>query len=373
MLHLIKYSLLTILRQKETVFWSILFPILLGTLFYASFGSSNAEIETIDVAVVETDNSEMSKNFINFLEMMEDDESELIAVEKLSKEEANKKLEDLEITGLFYACEEPELVVTSNDISSSILKSLLDTFNRQAQMYKDIAIEKPQKFQEAAQAAYLEFASETTLTGRKVDGMVQYFYSLVGMACMFGSFIGYLVSVHLQANVSSVGLRRAVSATSKLKQLIAGAISSVFVHYTGLAILLLYLQYVLKIDLSGNIFKLIGVCLAGGFIGVIIGMFVGTLSKLPEGVRIGILVAEGLLLSFLSGLMVGGIKGLIEDKCPLLNRINPAAVITDAIYSITIYDDPGRYTRNIVTLIAMSLIMGAVTFIITRRECYDSI
>ncbi len=55
MLHLIKYCLLTILRQKETVFWSILFPILLGTLFYASFGSSNAEIETIDVAVVETD------------------------------------------------------------------------------------------------------------------------------------------------------------------------------------------------------------------------------------------------------------------------------------------------------------------------------
>ena len=357
MLHLIKYCLLTILRQKETVFWSILFPILLGTLFYASFGSSNAEIETIDVAVVETDNSEMSKNFISFLEMMEDDESELIAVEKLSKEEANKKLEDLEITGLFYACEEPELVVTSNDISSSILKSLLDTFTRQAQMYKDIAMEKPQKFQEAAQAAYLEFASETTLTGKKVDGMVQYFYSLVGMACMFGSFIGYLVSVHLQANVSSVGLRRAVSATSKLKQLIAGTISSVFVHYTGLAILLLYLQYILKIDLSGNIFKLIGVCLAGGFIGVIIG----------------ILVAEGLLLSFLSGLMVGGIKGLIEDKCPLLNRINPATVITDAIYSITIYDDPGRYTLNIVTLVIMSLIMGAVTFIITRRECYDSI
>ncbi len=373
MLHLIKYCLLTILRQKDTVFWSMLFPILLGTLFYASFGSSNAEIETIDVAVVETDNSEMSKSFISFLEMMEKDESELIAVQKLSKEEANKKLEDLDITGLFYACEEPELVVTGNNINSSILKSLLDTFTRQAQMYKDIAMEKPQKFQEAIQSAYLEFASETTLTGKKVDGMVQYFYSLIGMACMFGSFIGYLVSVQLQANVSSVGLRRAISATSKLKQFIAGTITSVFVHYVNLAILLLYLQYVLKIDLSGNIIKLIGICLTGGFIGVSIGMFTGTLSKLPDGLRIGILVAEGLLLSFLSGLMVEGIKGLIEDNFPLLNRINPAAVITDAIYSITIYDDPGRYTLNIVILVIMSLITGAFTFIMTRRECYDSI
>lgn len=373
MLHLIKYCLLTILRQKETVFWSMLFPILLGTLFYASFGSSKTEIETIDIAVVEMDDSEMSKNFVGFLEMIEDDEPELIAIQKLSKEKADKKLEDLEIAGLFYACEEPELVVTSNNISSSILKSLLDTFNRQAQMYKDIAMEKPQKFQETASSAYLEFANETTLTGKSVDGMVQYFYSLIGMACMFGSFIGYLVSVQLQANVSAVGLRRAISYTSKFKQFIAGTITSVFVQYVNIAILLLYLQFVLKIDLSGNIFKLIGICLTGGFIGVSIGMFTGTLSKLSEGVRIGILVAEGLLLSFLSGLMVGGIKGLIEENFPLLNRVNPAAVITDAIYSITIYDDPGRYILNIVILIIMSLIIGAVTFIITRRECYDSI
>ncbi len=57
MLHLIKYCLLTILRQKYTVFWSMLFPILLGTLFYASFGSPDTKIETIDVAVVEKDNS----------------------------------------------------------------------------------------------------------------------------------------------------------------------------------------------------------------------------------------------------------------------------------------------------------------------------
>ncbi len=373
MLHLIKYCLLTILRQKYTVFWSMLFPILLGTLFYASFGSSDTKIETIDVAVVEKDNSEMSQNFISFLEMIEDDDSELISIQKLSEEEANKKLKGLEITGLFYACKEPELVVTSNNVSSSVLKSLLDTFTRQAQMYKDIAIEKPQKLQEAVQYAYLEFASETTLAGKKVDGMVQYFYSLIGMACMFGSFIGYFVSVQLQANVSSVGLRRAVAATSKLKQFIAGTITSVFVHYISLAVLLLYLQYVLKIDLSGNIFKLIGICLTGGFIGVSIGMFTGTLSRMPEGFRIGILVASGLLSSFLSGLMVGGIKGLIEENFPLLNRINPSSVITDAIYSITIYDDPGRYTLNIIILIIMSLITGAVTFIITRRDYYDSI
>lgn len=373
MLHLMKYCLITILREKQVVFWSMLFPILLGTLFYVSFGSHKTEIETINVALVEKDNSEMSKNFIKYLEMIEDDEQELIAIERLSKEKADTKLEKLEVTGVFYAASEPELIVTGNNISSSILKSLLDTFNRQAQMYKDIAMEKPEKLEAVIKAGYQEFVNETTLTGKSVDGMVQYFYSLISMACMFGSFIGYLVSVQLQANISAVGLRRAVSSVRKFKQIVAGTLTGVFVHYTSLAVLLFYLHFILKIDLSGNVFKLIGICLAGGFIGVSTGMFVGTFSKLPDGVRIGILVLTGLLSSFLSGLMVGGIKGLVEDNCPLLNRINPASVITDAIYSISVYDDPGRYVKNIIILALMSLTIGAVTFIITRRESYDSI
>ena len=88
MFHLIKYCLITIIREKSVVFWSMLFPILLGTLFYMSFGSHKTELETIDVALVEIDNSEMSQNFIKFLEMIEDDNDKLVSLEKLSKEKA---------------------------------------------------------------------------------------------------------------------------------------------------------------------------------------------------------------------------------------------------------------------------------------------
>lgn len=373
MLHLIKYRIISILKEKQTVFWSMLFPILLASMFYVSFGSSDNEIETINIAVVKMDNSEMAKNFIKYLEMLENDDSELISVEELSKEKADEKLKKLEITGIYYAGEEIELVVTSNDISSSILKSLLDTYNSQAQMYKDIAIEKPEKLEAVIKADYMGFTDETTLGGKSVDGEIQYFLSLIGMACMFGCFIGYPVSVQLQANVSSVALRRAMSSISKFKQIISDTLASVIIHYINLAILLLFLSFVLNIDLGGNIVKLIGICITGGFIGVSIGIFIGTLSKLKESVRIGILVTVGLTCSFLSGLMIIGVKALIEDICPLLNRINPAAVITDAIYSVSIYDDPERYISDIIILIIMSVIIGIITFIKTRGERYDSI
>lgn len=373
MLHLMKYRIISILKERQTVFWSMLFPILLGTMFYMSFGSSDKQIETIDVAVVKTDDSEMSKNFTGYLEMLENDDSELIAFEQLSKKDADRKLEKLEVSGVYYTGRETELVVTSNDTSSSILKSILDIYNSQAQMYKDITIEKPEKLETIIKTEYMAFTEETTLGGKSTDGEIQYFLSLIGMACMFGCFIGQEISHHLQANISAIGLRRAISSVSKFKQIAADTLAGVIIHYINLAILLVFLHFVLGIDLSGNIVKLIGICLAGGFIGVSLGIFVGTLSKLKYGVRVGILVATGLLSSFLSGLMVAGVKGLIEDTCPVLNRINPAAVITDAIYSISVYDDPERYTYDIVILVIMSVIIGTITFIKTRRERYDSI
>lgn len=373
MLHLIKYRIISILKEKTIVFWSMLFPILLATMFYVSFGSSDNEIETINVAVVKTDDSEMSKNFIKYLEMLENDDSKLISSEELSKEKADEKLKKFAVSGIYYAGEEIELVVTSNDINSSILKSLLDTYNNQAQMYKDIAIEKPEKLKTVINSDYMGFVDETTLGGKSVDGEVQYFLSLIGMACMFGCFIGHQISTQLQANVTPVALRRAVSSVSKFKQIVSDTLAGVIIHYINLAILLLFLNFVLHIDLSGNIVKLIGICITGGFIGVSLGIFVGSLSKLKDGVRIGLLVATGLLSSFFAGLMIVGVKGLIEDACPILNKINPAAVITDAIYSVSVYDDPERYVSDIIILIIMSATIGIITFIKTRRERYDSI
>lgn len=373
MLHLMKSRIISVLKEKQIVFWSMLFPILLATMFYASFGSSNKEIETINVAVVKTDTSEMAKNFISYLEMLESDSSKLISIEKLSGKEAHQKLEKFEISGIYYAASEPELIVTNNDIDSSILKSLLDTYNNQAQLYTDIATERFEKLEAVLKTGYVEFTDETTLGGKSVDGNIQYFLSLIGMTCMFGCFIGYQISIQLQANVTPVALRRAVSSVSKFKQIVSDTLSGVIIHYTNLVVLLLFLNFVLGIDLSGNIVKLIGICLTGGFIGVSIGIFVGTLSKLKDGVRIGILVSVSLSFSFFAGLMVGGIKRVIENNCPVLNRINPAAVITDAIYSASVYDDHKRYVRDIFILIVMSALIGAVTFIKTRRELYDSI
>lgn len=53
MLHLIKYNLLVKLKNFGTTFWPLVFPILLGTMFYFAFGNINdADFATVSVAVV---------------------------------------------------------------------------------------------------------------------------------------------------------------------------------------------------------------------------------------------------------------------------------------------------------------------------------
>ena len=58
---------------------------------------------------------------------------------------------------------------------------------------------------------------------------------------------------------------------------------------------------------------------------------------------------------------------------PLVNKLNPAAVISDAFYCINVYDDPVRFRNDILTLFIMCAVILAVSFVVVRRERYDSI
>ena len=94
---------------------------------------------------------------------------------------------------------------------------------------------------------------------------------------------------------------------------------------------------------------------------------------MQEGIKIGILLGVSMVSSFLAGLMNNTMKDIVERNVPLLNRINPAALISDAFYCINVYDDMGRYYRNLFTLAAICIALVTASFFMVRRERYDSI
>ena len=138
-------------------------------------------------------------------------------------------------------------------------------------------------------------------------------------------------------------------------------------------ILTLFVRFVLRIDLGGHPGEIILVNMMGSMIGVSMGILIGCVSRLSFGMRMGFCVLFTLLPGFLAGLMFGDMKNIIEQHCPVLNRVNPAAVLSDSYYCMAVYNDTARMTRNLLILGAMSIGFVLIAFFVTRRERYDSI
>lgn len=376
MLHLVKYDILSTVRRFETIFWPLIFPLLLATLFYFAFGKvEEADFETVPAAIVREEEPDTDTVFLSFLDSMEQDASALIEGREMTREEALRALREKTVKGIFYVDATPSLTVGGNGLAESILQSLLENYENGKQTLEQIAGTHPEGMQSAIEqmSDYQELVEQVSLGGRTTNGNMQFFYALVAMACMYGAFIGFGAALTLQANLTSLAARRCVTPTHKLTLIFSEMVSAFILHFINIVILLLYLRYVLKLDFQGQTPEMLLVSLIGCMIGVSLGIFVGSFGKMREGVKIGILLGISMVCSFLAGLMSGQMKYIVEQHVPVINRVNPAALISDAFYCINVYNDWERYFRSLATLLVMCVILLAASFCMVRRERYDSI
>lgn len=66
-------------------------------------------------------------------------------------------------------------------------------------------------------------------------------------------------------------------------------------------------------------------------------------------------------------------KYIIDKNVPIINKLNPASMITDGFYSLYYYDTLDRYLFNIASLLIFSGIMILISYFGLRRQKYDSI
>ena len=76
---------------------------------------------------------------------------------------------------------------------------------------------------------------------------------------------------------------------------------------------------------------------------------------------------------FLSGMMGITMKYVIDKNVPILNKLNPASMITDGFYSLYYYDTLDRFYFNIASLLIFAVIMLLISMFSLRRQKYDSI
>ena len=158
-----------------------------------------------------------------------------------------------------------------------------------------------------------------------------------------------------------------------MKVIIAELFSNVIFQFICNLVSFVFIVLVLKIDLTYHLPLAILTVFVGCLTGTAMGFFVGAIGAFSEGTKQGILVSGSLLLCFLSGLMVGNMWIIVENTCPVINRISPAALISRAFYTLGIQDNLNQYYQCILTLIGISALFCLGGFLLTRRKRYASI
>ena len=199
------------------------------------------------------------------------------------------------------------------------------------------------------------------------------FYTLIAMTCLYGGILGmYAINQNLP-DMGSKGKRVAVSPVAKGKLVFGSILASYVVQLIGMALLFAYTVFVLKVDYGDRLLLIILLAMAGCLAGLTLGVAVAAVFKADDNLKTGIIISVTMLGCFLSGMMGITMKYIIDKNVPLINKLNPASMITDGFYSLYYYDTLERFYFDIASLLIFAFIMTGISMLRLRRQKYDSI
>lgn len=431
-----KYMFLTLLRDKSTLFWFFAFPLVLGTMFHFAFAGLGIDesFEAIPIAVViEGDTSSfermlspdiaagLSESFAStdsfspdslvrglFDSLSEPGDDQFLEVTYASWEEACALLQKKEIYGIITAdlsamsdsintriasdgtetaanfSETAALLhlsvsaeMNSDPLYQSILSAFVEQFNLEYNSILSTAITHPEAlpklldtFSDNTDTNYL---TQESISADTLDASLIYFFNLIAMTCLYAAMMGNNVAIYNQANLSQLGARRNISPVPKFVSILGQLAASLFFGFLTLLVTLAYLILVLGVNFGNELGYVALTALCGCFAGISLGFFVGSFGQFSEITKFAILMVVIMAGCFLSGLMVSDMRIRVENFCPLINRINPSALITDALYALIVYPSHTRFFSNIISLLVLSILLCLGGFALVRRKKYASL
>lgn len=394
-IHNFKYALKTLFRDKMLIFWTFAFPIILGTFFNMAFSNieNSEKLEIINIAIVDNDEFQNNELYKQAFKTLSDEENEdrLFNTKYVTEEEAKQLLEKDEITGYMILEEDnPKVVVTTSGINETILKYVVEEITTNGQIVENLMDKEISKelssgiynlynldykkiYENVLEKTQNQEVKITDMSNKNLSYIMIEFYTLIAMACLYGGILGMVAINKNLANMSSNGKRVSVAPTPKGKVIFSSILASYIIQLVGLTLLFIYTIFVLKVDYGTNLPLIILLGIVGSLAGLSMGLAIGTILKANENVKTGIVIAVTMLGCFLSGMMGITMKYIIDTNAPIINKINPASMITDGFYSLYYYDTLDRYYFNIISLLIFSIIMIVISYTSLRRQKFENL
>lgn len=374
--HILRYGLRSLLRDKVFLFWSLSFSFLLATFMYMAFGNifeTTEKFDPIAVAVVEERKNEVLEEVLASLS--EEGEDQVLKIISADDKKAKKLLEEEKVTAILYENVNAHLVVRENGMKESILQMLMSRIKQTTVAMTEVSLKHPENIQQAVAGMEQEvsYCVQKNYGSGNQDNVVNFFYAIFAMTCLFASFSSYSRTSTLQANFCALGIRRGVTPTPKMVILLVEFLMCETMQFLVTCLLYVYLRFVLGIQIGDDYLAIGILLLLGTSLGTMFGIFIGALPKLSDGTRVGILVSVSLVLCACSDLMASGVRDLLEHKAPVVNDLNPAALICDSFYALNVYDGYGRFTSNMLILAMHIVVLAVISFFMVRRNQYASL
>lgn len=389
-IHNFRYSFKILLKNKQLVFWTLAFPLIMAMLFNMAFSNieNSNQLEPIEIAVV--NDSIFSKNTIykESLKSLGEGEDRIFNIQYVDLSEAEKLLADNAITGyVSFDSENVRTTVNSNGINETILCYIIDEIKCDTSVIMNLGAEKIRQeimsgntnidyakiYTDIAQSVVnTDVALKDTSPTHLSFVMIEY-YSLIAMTCLYGGLLSMLLVNYRLANMSAVGKRSGVSPAKKGSMIFSSLSAAFLVQMFGLVLLYLLMIFIIGVDFGNNLPMIILISLLGETAGLSLGVAVSVLVRGGENTKTMALIGIVMAGCFLSGMMGITMKNLIDKNIPFLNRINPVAMITDGLYALYYYDSMDRFYFDAVSLVIFSAVVLLISWRGLRRQRYDSI
>ncbi|MDB2411009.1 ABC transporter permease [Gammaproteobacteria bacterium] len=270
-LHLAKTFIKIYYRDRQSLAFSLMFPLIFTGIFLFSGG----EPDPTDIGLVNQSQNELS---IRFVELVK--EKDIFAVTEGSEADLREQLIKGDLTALII------IPIDFNQSNTGRLRLLLDASQvRQVDAIRDsldsmlLSIER--ELRDTQPLFKLELEDVKARPQRYIDFLLPGIlaYMLMNL-CIAGS--GYNLVEYRRRGI----LKRLFVTPIKPKDFIISIVlARMFIVIIQLSVILALAIGLLKINVLGGLYSLFGVIVLGAFIFLCIGFFLGSLAKTQEAIR----------------------------------------------------------------------------------------
>jgi ABC-2 type transport system permease protein len=381
-------------RTPSIIIFCLGLPLILSCMFMFMFTSlvNDGTIDPVPVAVVASEDWKES-TFADVVDgLAEQGDDQLLSVTEVATHDEGEQLVlSAQVAGMYEVDSngEPTLTVlpdgaatdsTTAQINTSILESVANGYVENSDLIESYIEDNPLIATEAGELERIigldASVKQVSLTRSVPDETVRYYYALFAMAAMFAGLMSASVSLsRAQPNITTVGARRSVAGTSRLR-LFGGLVLGSWVISTACGVLIfLFVRFVVGMDFQGRE----GLCLVGiaaaNLVTTGIGALIGSFPfKGGDTTRSGITIIVALVSSMFAGLFGTGsmeVADIVALAAPAEPWLNPARLTADLFYSLYFYESLAPFALRLAACLAMAAVLLVVAMLVFRRQRYE--